>query len=108
MRPWVAPVGVTPGPIPPGPIPTDELEALRLAVATVGAQVAGLVGPLEQTAADVRAVAERTRAIDAAVSETRASLEEHREEARKVRQWALDWRNWVAVIGGVLAGLAAK
>jgi len=116
-RPWVAPVDPGGGapPPPPGPVPGDQLEALRAAVAAVGARLESLTAPIEQGRADSREAAERTVALEAALAEARVelaavatSLEEHRAEARKVRNWVKDWRSWAAVAGGIMAGFVAK
>lgn len=99
-RVWLA--AVDPGGRPP---PPDDHEALRAAIAHVAGTVEALTDvSLEHAAADERQLAD----LQAQLETLATSLEEHRAEARKVRAWAKDWRNWVAVAGAVVAGLAAR
>ena len=89
----------TPG---PEPLPETDLDETL-------DTLAGLYAEFQAFKLEVRAewVAEATR-----LAELRASLEEHREESRKVRNQVLgylsNWKNLAAIVGGVIAGVAAR
>ena len=85
----------------PDPLPEEPGETLD--------KLVELYAEFQAFKLEVRAewVAEATR-----LAELRASLEEHREESRKVRNQVLgylsNWKNLAAIVGGVIAGVAAR
>jgi len=102
-RPWIAPVDPGGGDD-PTPQPTTIEQALRQLTVAIDDQSAQLLRMQDR----LDTIEASLRDLDAKLTGHAASLEEHRAEGQKAMAWAKNWKNWVAVFGGVLGGLALK